>query len=201
MLSTPEVPALCCWSDMTFEVFKAAEMKEVTVNYCSFRCAWGGRRGHCSQGLRVWERTPLPPLLLMTASSAKPWFALRLWWSRAKAGGNWNDLFSNGKQARGVGCWSSQGWWKCCLSLALSHFYIRDVKLKTDPSRLSGTSSHPLRYPLLQRVCSEALRAVGLCVPAPSDAPAVLGSSRGVVPSETKGVRLGGGLCPSSRYR
>lgn len=56
-----------------------------------------------------------------------------------------------------------------CLSLALSHFYIRDVKLKTDPSRLSGTSFHPLRYPLPSvcvfwspqscgTVCSRALR-------------------------------------------
>lgn len=52
----------------------------------------------------------------------------------------------------------------------------------------------------LQCVCSEALRAVGLCVPGPSDAPAVLGSNPGIVPSQTKGVRLGGGLCPSSRY-
>lgn len=39
VLSTPEVPALCCRSDMTFEVFKAAEMKESTVKYCSFRYA------------------------------------------------------------------------------------------------------------------------------------------------------------------
>lgn len=60
VLSSPEVPALCCRSDMMFEVFKAAEMKEATIKYCSFQCAKEGGGDIAHEGCRAWERTPLP---------------------------------------------------------------------------------------------------------------------------------------------
>lgn len=158
-------------------------------------CAWGGRRGHCSQGLRVWERTPLPSA-----------FDDSVEWSLVCSPFMWAGPKLEETEMIYSVMGTSEGCGLLILGLvgmlSVSAWAIFTLEMWSSKRTHQGFLE-PLPtlfgYPLFSSVCSEAPERGTVCSPGPQMLllcwALVLGS-----PIWDQRCPLGGGLCPSSRH-